>query len=90
MVFCANPVFTGLDGEGRRVCVLSHRRVASRRTEVAAHAEWFQGNGYRVFSIPGLELFEGGGDAIWHPGRRLIWGGYGFRTDKEIYARPPC
>jgi len=29
--------------------------------------------------------FEGGGDALWHPGRALLWGGYGFRTDPEAY-----
>lgn len=24
--------------------------------------------------------FEGCGDALWHPGRALLWGGHGFRT----------
>jgi len=85
MVFCANPVFTGLDGEGRRVCVLSHMRHASRDREVEAHAEWFARNGYHVVRLRGGGLFEGGGDAIWHPGRRLIWGGYGYRTEPDIY-----
>jgi N-dimethylarginine dimethylaminohydrolase len=37
------------------------------------------------FGIAGSALFEGGGDALWHPGRRLIWGGYGFRTSPEVY-----
>lgn len=23
---------------------------------------------------------------MWHPGKRLLWGGYGFRTDPEAYA----
>ncbi|MFC6725820.1 dimethylarginine dimethylaminohydrolase family protein, partial [Halobium palmae] len=27
----------------------------------------------------------GCGDAIWHPGRRLLWGGYGVRTEREAY-----
>jgi arginine dihydrolase len=88
MVFCANPIIAGLDAQNRRVCVLSQMRFASRQTEVAAHAAWFEGHGYRVAPIgePGC-LFEGSGDALWHPGRRLIWGGYGHRTSKEIYRK---
>lgn len=85
MVFCANPVFAGLDEDGRRLCVLSHMRFDSRKKEVIAHAEWFRSNGYQVIAIETPGLFEGSGDALWHPGRRLIWGGYGFRTSEAIY-----
>ena len=87
MVFCANPVFAGLDGHGGRVCVLSHMRYPSRRPEVAAHAAWYRAHGYRIVELDGASLFEGSGDALWHPGRRLIWGGYGHRTSKEIYEK---
>jgi N-dimethylarginine dimethylaminohydrolase len=87
MVFCANPIFTGLDDKGLRLCVLSHMLYVSRNAEVVAHAEWFRANGYRLVPIEGLVLFEGGGDAVWHPGRRLIWGGYGFRTEQEVYDK---
>lgn len=87
MVFCANPIFTGLDEKGRRVCLLSHMRYASRQREVEAHAAWFRANGYEVVSIEDAELFEGEGDALWHPGRRLIWGGYGFRSSRNVYDR---
>ncbi len=86
MVFCANPIFAGLDSDDQRVCVLSHMRFPSRQPEVAAHARWYRENGYRVVEIPG-GLFEGSGDALWHPGRRLIWGGYGHRTNREVYTR---
>jgi N-dimethylarginine dimethylaminohydrolase len=88
MVFCANPIFAGLDGENRRVAVLSRMRYGSRQREVAAHAAWFERHGYRAIPIgePG-GLFEGSGDALWHPGRRLIWGGYGHRTSKQIYRK---
>jgi N-dimethylarginine dimethylaminohydrolase len=85
MVFCANPIFTGLDAGGHRICILSHMCYPSRSKEVSAHAEWFNGQGYHVIPIEGPVLFEGGGDALWHPGQRLIWGGYGFRTSKEAY-----
>ena len=30
--------------------------------------------------------FEGGGDAIWHPDGRRIWGGYGFRSGLDAYG----
>jgi len=85
MVFCANPVFAGPDGLGRPVCVLSHMRYPSRQPEVSAHAAWYRAAGYRIVELNGSSLFEGSGDALWHPGRRLIWGGYGHRTSKEIY-----
>lgn len=87
MVFAANPVFAGLDGMNRRVCVLSHMRYGSRQPEVSAHAAWYLANGYRVVTRRGDSLFEGSGDALWHPGRRLIWGGWGHRTSPEVYEQ---
>lgn len=85
MVFCANQTLAGLDAGGQRVCVASQMRHASRRREVPAFAAWFERRGYEVMHLPGEEYFEGSGDAIWHPGRSLIWGGYGYRTDPEVY-----
>ena len=85
MVFCANPVFAGLNGDGARVCVMGRMRHKSRDKEVTAHGSWYAANGYRVQSIAGSAVFEGSGDAIWHPGRRLIWGGYGRRTEAGVY-----
>jgi N-dimethylarginine dimethylaminohydrolase len=86
MVFGATPVCVGLDEDGRRICVASRMKYHSRQREVGPLAEWFAGRGYEVVAFEGLNLsFEGGGDAIWHPGRRLIWGGYGHRSEAEIY-----
>jgi N-dimethylarginine dimethylaminohydrolase len=86
MVFCANPVFVGLDEGGRRVCVTSSMKYPSRQREVIPLANWFKNKDYMVASLDGLDAsFEGGGDAIWHPGRRLIWGGYGHRSEPEVY-----
>lgn len=88
MVFSANPVIAGLDRNNRRVCVLSHMRYPSRSREVPAYAEWFEKNGYKVVSTGDPSWrFEGCGDALWHPGRRLIWGGCGPRTNREIYPK---
>ncbi len=85
MVFCANQTFVGLDADGKKLCVLSQMKHASRQREVAAFGKWFGERGYRVENLPGQIGFEGSGDAIWHPGRALVWGGSGFRTESEVY-----
>ena len=87
MVFCANQTFTGLDAAGARHCVLGNMKHASRRREVPAFAAWFNRDGYRVHSLSEGIGFEGGGDAVWHPGRGLIWGGHGHRTNARAYDR---
>lgn len=93
MVFCANQTFVGLDGSGGRLCLLSRMRHESRRREVPAFAAWFAAAGYRVEELSAGDSlgvpagFEGGGDAIWHPGRGLVWGGYGHRTEAAAYDR---
>jgi N-dimethylarginine dimethylaminohydrolase len=87
MVFCANPIFCGLDGKGRRKCVLSKMKHESRKREGASFVNWLGAHGYEVIDLRQQpHTFEGGGDAIWHPGRAMIWGGYGERTDPEIYG----
>jgi N-dimethylarginine dimethylaminohydrolase len=86
MVFCANPTLTGLDAGGRPLCLLSRMTHASRRREVPAFARWFGARGWRVEDpLPGGCRFEGGGDALWHPGRRLLWAGAGPRSDEAAH-----
>ena len=89
MVFCANQTLPALDADGRPVAVMSRMHAPERADEVPAYARFFADAGYDVRhledSLPGT--FEGMGDAIWHPGRRLLWGGYGFRTDRAVYDR---
>jgi len=86
MVFCANQTLAGLDGAGERLCLLSQMKHPSRQREVPAFERWFEREGYAVVFLPGDEVFEGGGDAIWHPSRGLIWGGYGIRTEPGAYV----
>lgn len=87
MVFCANQTFTGRGVDDASVCLLSHMRHTSRRREVPAFAAWFREAGYRVEApFPADALCEGSGDLLWHPGRRLIWAGHGFRTGPEAHA----
>lgn len=88
MVFCANQTlpYCSRDGTENGV-VLSHMHADERKPEVAHYADFFRDSGYAVESLPVDDEvdFEGMGDAIWHPGRRLLWGGYGFRTGLEAY-----
>ena len=89
MVFCANQTLPALDADGRPVAVMSRMHAPERAGEVPAYARFFADAGYDVRhledGLPGT--FEGMGDAIWHPGRRLLWGGYGFRTSRAVYDR---
>ena len=89
MVFCANQTLPYQTPGGERGVVLSRMHAAQRKPEVEHYARFFQGEGYEVHGLdPDLPGdFEGMGDAIWHPGRYLLWGGYGYRTDPQVYAR---
>lgn len=87
MVFCANqtlPYYNPRSGE--RGVVLSHMHAGERRDEVEHYAHYFESLGYHVHRLPDkLGDFEGMGDALWHPRRYLLWGGYGFRTSNATY-----
>ncbi|HAH08422.1 MAG TPA: amidinotransferase [Elusimicrobia bacterium] len=87
MVFVTNQTFVGLTTRMEKVCMLSHMRHPARRGEVVHFEKWFKGEGYRIarLSDPAM-TFEGMGDCLWHPGKRLLWGGHGFRTDPEVYS----
>ncbi|MFT5143276.1 MAG: N-dimethylarginine dimethylaminohydrolase [Rhodothermales bacterium] len=89
MVFCANQTLPvpAMGSSGPRV-VLSRMCSEHRRQEVPAYNTFFNARGYEAVALKeGQGWFEGMGDAIWHPGRYLLWGGYGIRTDSEVYSR---
>ena len=87
LVFAANQTLPYYDPtDGTRGVVLSRMASPERRDEVAHFARFFRSQGYEVTQLPDPTLeFEGMGDALWHPGRHLLWGGYGFRTTPEAY-----
>lgn len=95
MVFCANQTLPYRRPDGGRGVVLSQMHAPQRRPEVEHYARFFEGEGYEIRRLseepggaPALgpeQSFEGMGDALWHPGRRLLWGGHGFRTDLQVY-----
>jgi N-dimethylarginine dimethylaminohydrolase len=95
MVFCANQTLPvparvgGSDPEGAAPSVILSRMFSEhRRQEVDSYEEFFGTQGYLPRNLKyGHGSFEGMGDAIWHPGRLLLWGGHGFRTDPQVYPR---
>ena len=86
MVFSANQTLPGMGHDGRPYVVLSHMRHASRRREVEHYRAWFGERGYAIRELSAdAGWFEGQGDAIWHPGKQLLWGGHGPRTSYRAY-----
>ncbi|MEA2491006.1 MAG: hypothetical protein QOH21_2798 [Acidobacteriota bacterium] len=86
LVFAANQLLPYLDADGQPAIVLSHMAKVERQAEVAYLADVFRPLGYSLHPLKTLLPLEGTGDAIWHPGRNLIWGGHGFRTDESSWA----
>ena len=82
MVFVANHAIPTPDGQG---VVLARMATPERAGEPVYFREWAEQQGYTVGSAP-TAVFEGAGDALWHPGRRLLWGGHGVRSDPAAYG----
>jgi len=86
LVFTANAAVV-LDG----TVVLARYRFHERQGEEPHNTAFFegllqQGVVERIESMPEGVFFEGAGDAIWDPTRRLFWTGYGPRSSLEASA----
>ena len=87
LVFTANQCFPLRNDQGARVVIPSRMHAEQRRAEVPIVRAFFEEAGYIVEELPAsVSRFESMGDALWHPGRRLIYGGWGQRTAQEAYA----
>jgi N-dimethylarginine dimethylaminohydrolase len=86
MIFVANQTFPWLTKSGEKVVVLGKMKHESRQREVPYFAEFFEKNGYRTIELKNTDLFEGTGDTVSHIGKRLLYGGYGYRTDKNAFS----
>lgn len=87
MVFCANQSLPFIDEEGNRKVMMSIMNSKHRKAEVSHVEKFYKDSGYEI-SYPDSDKvsdFEGMGDAIWHRGKKLLWGGYGFRTSLNVY-----
>lgn len=86
MVFAANQSFPWLTTSGERVVVMSKMYHASRAREVAHFELFYQNKGYKIIHLRHTDFFEGMGDTIPHPQKRLLYGGYGHRSTQEAYT----
>lgn len=86
MVFCANQSLPFFDGKKYGV-IMGRMRAPQRQDEVPQIEKWWESMNYEIHHLSEkVTTFEGTGDAIWHPGRRLLWGAYGYRTTLDAYA----
>lgn len=85
MVFCANQTLPWKMEDGSEVVVMSRMRHESRQREVPYFEEFFKHKGFKPLHFNNVKMFEGMGDVIPHPGKRLLYGGYGHRTTAEAY-----
>ena len=86
MVFCANQTLPFRLTGGIQGVVLSRMHSEHRAPEVPYFERFFQSRDYLTHSLPEtIPDFEGMGDALWHRGRELLWGGYGFRSSLDAY-----
>jgi N-dimethylarginine dimethylaminohydrolase len=88
MVFCANQSLPFIDENGRREVLMSIMANPQRKDEVAHIQTFYEAQGYRIHMFPAgaVRDFEGMGDALWHPGRKFLYGGYGHRSAPEAYT----
>lgn len=87
MVFCANQSLPFEDVNGKKHVFMSIMHADQRKEEVPFIEQWYRQHGYEIQYLDEgrIDDFEGCGDAIWHTGRRLLWGGYGYRSSLQAY-----
>ncbi|MCH8568252.1 MAG: hypothetical protein LAT67_08315 [Balneolales bacterium] len=87
MVFCANQSLPFKNDDGDKEVIMSIMDSVHRKPEVSLIEKWYEDQEYQIHHLnyKKISRFEGMGDAIWHYGKKLLWGGYGFRTSLEAY-----
>lgn len=88
MVFCANQSLPNITKEGAKQVVMSVMHASQRKGEVPHIQKVYEESSYDILYLDESKFtdFEGMGDAIWHHKKRLIWGGYGFRSSADVYT----
>ncbi len=88
MVFCANQSLPNITAEGTKQVVMSVMHASQRKGEVAHVQKVYEESSYDIVHLDESKFkdFEGMGDAIWHYKKRLIWGGYGYRSSLDVYS----
>ena len=89
MVFCANQSLPFIDNDGTKKVIMSIMHAPQRKKGVDVIEAWYKTRGYEILHLDSSKVndFEGMGDAIWHFKRKLLWGGYGFRSSISAYEQ---
>ncbi|HBX65779.1 MAG: hypothetical protein CL670_02360 [Balneola sp.] len=87
MVFCANQSLPNITKDGKKEVIMSVMNSEQRKGEVPFIQKVYEETSYEIVHLDNTRFssFEGMGDAIWHFKKRLLWGGYGYRSSKEVY-----
>lgn len=87
MVFCANQSLPNITSNGKKEVIMSVMNSDQRKEEVPYIQKVYEDSSYDIVHLDQdrFNSFEGMGDAIWHYKKRLIWGGYGYRSSKDVY-----
>ncbi|HET8864174.1 MAG TPA: arginine deiminase-related protein [Gracilimonas sp.] len=87
MVFCANQSLPNITKDGKKEVIMSVMHSDQRKDEVPFIQKVYEDSSYDIVHLDHSRFsdFEGMGDALWHYKKRLIWGGYGYRSSKEVY-----
>jgi N-dimethylarginine dimethylaminohydrolase len=92
MVYPANCCFPFINTKTAQKTVLMGRmRSKFRQPELALFEDWFKKHDYQIERLQDPKIcFEGNGDALLHPAlastKKIVWGGFGPRTDKTAYS----
>lgn len=85
MVFIANQSFPWVMWNGEKIAIMSRMRHENRQNEIPYVEDFYKDHGYKIVELQSKYHFEGMGDMIAHPGKRLLYGGYGFRSERAAY-----
>lgn len=87
LVFTANQSFPFWNSQTNQYEIILSKMRAHERQEEVKHFEYFWNQlGFTTHQLESSFSFEGNGDAIYSPFHGLVFGGFGPRTDREVYT----
>lgn len=87
MVFTANQSLPFLDAEKNKKVILSKMKNLQRKDEVKYFKEYYKNKNYDIIELPDeIEYFESMGDCVIDYERKILFGGFGFRTQENTYG----
>lgn len=86
MVFTANQSLPLIDKDGQKIVFMSKMKNPERQNEVKYFEDFYIKQGYKIVHLPdSIDHFESMGDCVVDYDRMILFGGYGYRTQSEVY-----